>query len=58
MNADTFTFDDELEAYLIEADDVIEGFRDRYGEHRLGSFEDDPQMCEYEDRLDLAHALR
>lgn len=58
MCADWLSLDDDLEEFLIEAGEVVDGFRDRYGEYRLGEVEADPHMSEYEERLSLAASLR
>lgn len=50
-------FDDELEALLVECDDIVEGFRARYGTHRIGRIEDDPQQMEYEELINLGSSL-
>lgn len=47
-----------LEELLLEADDILEGFSERYGTHRLGRQEIDPEMYSYEERIELADALR
>lgn len=41
----------------IDADEVIEGFRTRYGSYQVGSFEADPQQLEYDEMVDLAQSL-
>jgi hypothetical protein len=57
MHADMMPMDD-FDEFLLDAEEVVSGFRDRYGTHRIGRIEDDPEMGEYESTIDLARALR
>ena len=58
MYDDVLAMDKEFEAFGLEADEIIEGFRDRYGAHRVGRLEEDPEMCDYEEVVELGRSLR
>lgn len=53
------SYDIELAEALevIDFDDFTMGFRDRYGTHRVGRYEEDPEMLEYEELLSLGMSL-
>lgn len=42
---------------VVDLDDFTLGFRDRYGTHRIGSYEEDPEMMEYEELVSLGMSL-
>lgn len=58
MAADTTYLMDELEELLLDADEIVVNFRDRYGDYHVGRIEDDPEMSEYEEILDLGVILQ
>ncbi|QDU59738.1 hypothetical protein Pan216_05700 [Planctomycetes bacterium Pan216] len=47
---------DEWELALLDGD-FIEGFKGRYGTHREGYFEDDPEQLAYEEMVALGQSL-
>jgi hypothetical protein len=57
MFEDALTSADALMLLQIDADEVIDGFRQRYGSYRVGRFEDDPEQLDYEETLDLGRSL-
>lgn len=59
MYVDSLQISDELFGFDLEidADDVIEGYRDRYGAYRVGRLEEDPEQMDYEEMLELGWAL-
>ncbi|MFO0949242.1 MAG: hypothetical protein U1D30_25575 [Planctomycetota bacterium] len=57
MAADTTYMMDELEELLLDAEEIVVNFRDRYGDYSVGHFEEDPEMSEYEEILDLGRIL-
>ncbi len=54
---DVFFADLALETEF-DCDEFRSNYRDAMGTYRVGSFELDPQMDEYEDLLDLGMSLR
>lgn len=48
---------DELAKLVLDGDEIVVNFRDRYGDHRVGRIEEDPEMSEYEEWMDLGASL-
>lgn len=60
MNVQTFSAYDELEALFdddFDFEEFVGGFEAQYGTYRVGRWEEDPEMLEYEEILDLGKTL-
>lgn len=58
MNSNELLVEVDFDDFLIDGEDLILEFRDRYGEYRMGRIEADPEMGDYEETIDLALSLR
>lgn len=58
MYADDILMDIEFERGFDFENEVISGYRERYGEYRLGCVDNDPQMDRFDEMVDLARSLR
>lgn len=56
-NDSLYADDDFLFELEFDANDFVEGYRERHGDYRLGRLEDDPEQMEYEETLELGMSL-